>query len=135
MTRYQNNLENVENLDLRGFFVGWPNPPEKEEFLKLLKGSYKVVLAIEGEKLIGFITSNSDGVLSAYIPFLEVLPDFQSQGVGTKLVLSLREELRDLYMVDLLCDQNLIPYYEKLGMRKATGMVIRNYENQDGKCK
>jgi len=35
-------------------------------------------------------------------------------------------------MIDLLCDEELIPYYEKQGMSKATGALIRNYENQNG---
>jgi ribosomal protein S18 acetylase RimI-like enzyme len=59
--------------------VGWPNPPSDEVFLKLLKDSYRVVLAFDNEKLIGFISAISDGVLSAYIPLLEVLPEYQSK--------------------------------------------------------
>jgi hypothetical protein len=35
-------------------------------------------------------------------------------------------------MVDLICDAGLIPYYEKLGMTKAQGAFIRNYERQSG---
>ena len=41
-------------------------------------------------------------------------------------------ELENLYMVDLLCDAELQPYYEKLGMHKSLGMVIRNYARQSG---
>ena len=44
----------------------------------------------------------------------------------------MHEELKNLYMIDLICDENLIPYYEKLGMQKATGALIRNYDNQNG---
>ena len=42
------------------------------------------------------------------------------------------EQLKDFYAVDLLCDENLQPYYERRGMRRATGMFIRNYERQSG---
>ena len=35
-------------------------------------------------------------------------------------------------MVDLLCDGDLIPYYEKLGMMKAQGVCLRNYDRQSG---
>ncbi|MBT4793267.1 MAG: GNAT family N-acetyltransferase, partial [Halobacteriovoraceae bacterium] len=47
-------------------------------------------------------------------------------------VARMRTELNHLYMIDLLCDEELIPYYEKQGMSKATGALIRNYENQNG---
>jgi hypothetical protein len=30
-------------------------------------------------------------------------------------------------MVDLLCDPELQPFYESLGMHRATGMMVRNY--------
>jgi ribosomal protein S18 acetylase RimI-like enzyme len=117
-----------------GFFVGWPNPPSAETHLKLLQNSYRCVLAIDEEsnQVVGFINSISDGVLSAYIPLLEVLPSYQGQGIGKQLVKSLLEVLNPLYMIDLLCDEKLQTYYSKLGMQKAQGMMIRNYSNQSG---
>lgn len=132
MLTYFDNCDCLEQLNLDGFFVGWPNPPSNEVFLKLLKGSYRVVLAVEDKKLIGFISAVSDGVLSAYIPFLEVLPEYQSKGIGKELVYKMKEQLGHLYMVDLLCDEELVPYYEKLGMMPATGAMIRNYNSQSG---
>ena len=68
-------MNNITEM-LEGFFVDWPNPPSTETHLKLLSNSYKVVIAIDPtiNKVVGFITAISDGVLSAYIPLLEVLP-------------------------------------------------------------
>jgi ribosomal protein S18 acetylase RimI-like enzyme len=77
MIEYTSSLENINESQLKGFFFGWPNPLSEKTFLKLLRGSYRVVLALENNKVIGFITAVSDGVLSAYIPFLEVLPEYQ----------------------------------------------------------
>ncbi len=133
MMQYTLDTSILDKLNLDGFFVGWPNSPSSEVLKKLLRGSYKVVLAYEDEKLVGFINSISDGVLSAYIPLLEVLPEYQGKGFGKELVNRLKSELSDLYMVDLLCDENLIPYYEGLGMMKAQGARIRNYDRQSGK--
>ncbi|KIL45027.1 acetyltransferase [Jeotgalibacillus soli] len=44
----------------------------------MLKDSDKVVLAFDEKpnQVVGFSTSVSDGALSAYIPFLEVLPAY-----------------------------------------------------------
>ncbi len=133
MIRISVNREELKVEHLNGFFVGWPNPPKNDIFLKLLKGSYKVVIALDNEKVIGFITAISDGVLSAYIPFFEILPEYQSKGIGQRLFSKMKEELSHLYMIDLLCDEELITYYEKIGMQKASGAIIRNYENQNGR--
>jgi hypothetical protein len=42
------------------------------------------------------------------------------------------ERLKDFYMVDLLCDEDLQEFYEYMGMKKATGMMIRNFGRQTG---
>lgn len=122
---------------LKGFFVGWPNPPSEEKHLELLQKSDKIVVCIDEEKhqVVGFITAITDDVLSAYIPFLEVLPEYQNKGIGTELIKRMFQELEGLYMIDLLCDQNLQPYYKKLGMVEANGMIVRNYQFQSGERK
>jgi ribosomal protein S18 acetylase RimI-like enzyme len=125
-------LDGVTPGQLQGFFVDWPNPPAPETFLRLLRGSYRVVLAMHDGQVVGFVQAISDGVLTAYIPLLEVLPAWQGRGVGRALMTRMREELRHLYAVDLGCDDNLVPYYEALGMRRGNMMFTRNSARQDG---
>ena len=127
------NLGKVTPEMLQGFFVGWKEKPSHETFLKLLENSDHVVLASVGDKIVGFITAITDGVLSAYIPLLEVLPEYQKQGIGAALVKHMLEQLKDLYMIDLLCDAELQPFYEQFGMERAEGMRIRNYSKQSGR--
>ena len=131
---YKTTIANIKTYQLQGFFVDWPNPPSPKTHLKLLQNSSKVVIAIDPStnKVVGFITAISDGVLSAYIPLLEVLPEHQGQGIGQHLVEKMLEQLDNIYMIDLCCDEHLIPYYEKLGMFQSTGMVKRNYKMQAG---
>jgi|SRR5688572_26729555 len=134
MIRYTESLDGIEPQDLDGFFVGWPNPPSPETHLRLLNGSDHAILAIDETtgRVVGFVTAVSDGVLSAYIPHLEVLTDYQGQGIGSELTRRMLWRLRTLSMVDLHCDETLQPFYERLGMRRACGMAIRNYDQQAG---
>lgn len=125
-------LDGVTPGQLQGFFVDWPNPPSPDTFHRVLAGSYRVVLAVSGGQVIGFVQAVSDGVLTAYIPLLEVLPEWQGRGVGRALMTRMQAELRHLYAVDLGCDDNLVPYYEALGMRRGNLMFTRNYARQDG---
>ncbi|MCG7384732.1 GNAT family N-acetyltransferase [Paenibacillus sp. ACRRY] len=132
---YRSNLDGIGVGQLsEHFFDGWPNPPSKATFLRLLEQSYAVELAVddETEKVIGFIQAISDGVLSAYIPLLEVVPEFQGKGIGTTLTERMLNRLQGLYMIDLLCDTETQPFYEKQGMHRASGMMVRHYSNQNG---
>ncbi|MCC3357069.1 GNAT family N-acetyltransferase [Bacillus sp. REN16] len=131
---YKNCLNDISSDMLNGFFVDWPNPPSLQTHLKLLKNSSKVVIALDENmnQVVGFITAVSDGVLSAYIPFLEVLPEYKNKGIGKELVKRMLKELDDIYMIDLCCDDDLVPYYEKIGMFRSNGMLVRNYEMQSG---
>ena len=135
MIEYRNKLDGVTAEDLDGFFVGWPTHPDPATHLRMLRGAWAVALAVDIDtgRVVGFANAISDGVLSAYIPLLEVLPQWQGRGIGTGLVEVLCEQLDDLYMVDLVCDAELEAFYEPLGFRALTGMAKRNYENQTGR--
>ena len=132
---YTSDLSGVLPSHLEGFFVGWPHAPSPDRHLAVLEGSRHVVLAREGteDRVVGFVTAVGDGVLSAYIPLLEVLPEFQGRGIGTELVRRLLADLVDLYMVDLCCDEALVPFYERLGFRRwDAGMGFRRHEAAAG---
>ena len=65
-------------------------------------------------------------VTSAYIPLLEVRQRWRGKGVGRELVRRLLSDLEHLYMVDIVCDPDFIPFYERLGMTPLGGMALRN---------
>ena len=136
MINYTSSLDDITPDRLSGFFAdwGWPSYPSPGAHLRLLKGSDEVVLAIDAgsQRVVGYVTAITDGVLSAYIPLLEVLPDWQGQGIGSELVRRMLDRLSHLYMIDLLCDTEVQPFYERHGMRPATGMMVRNYAHQTG---
>lgn len=129
MIAYVESAEDVRAEELHGFFVGWTAVPSAEQHLAILRGSDHVVLARDGERVVGFVTAISDGVVSAFIPLLEVVPEYQGQGVGTELMRRMLAKLERLYMVDLCCDAALEPFYTRLGMRTwDRGMGFRRPE-------
>lgn len=131
--RYTESVEDLTPARLQGFFVGWPTKPSPEVHVQLLRKSDHQIIAVNEEnEVVGFITAITDGVLSAYIPFLEVLPEYQDRGIGKELVKRMLEKLKDFYMIDLSCDPDVQPFYEHLGMDKSVGMRLRNYRSQNG---
>ena len=132
MIHYTNSIEGITTEQLQGFFTHWMHPPTAEALLRILNGSDLVVLAVDREanRVVGYITTITDGVSCAYIPHLEVLEALRGQGIGQELVRRMLERLQSLYMIDLMCDPELQPFYEQLGFRPSTGMLIRNYDRQ-----
>lgn len=122
----------LKDDQLVGFFVGWPNPPSSAKLLQILNNAHAISLAWSENKIVGFIYAISDGVLSAYIPLLEVVPGFQGQGIGRQLVEDILTQLDQLYMIDLVCDPELERFYKPHGFVKLAGMARRNYANQSG---
>ena len=129
MIKYTNSLHLFDRNSFVGFCHGWANPLSSNKLHDVLSNSYVFVIAYDSETLkpIGFVNAISDGVLSAYIPLLEVLPEHQNKGIGKKLVEMLLERLEHLYMVDLCCDESLEKFYTPLGFTTLKGMVRRNY--------
>jgi ribosomal protein S18 acetylase RimI-like enzyme len=132
MITYTDSLADVTVEHLQGgFFVGWPNPPSPQTHYRILVNCSAIVLArITDGTVVGFITAVSDQVSCAYIPHLEVLPAYQGQGIGSELVRQMLVKLRTLYMIDLVCDPPLQPFYERFAMRPVVGMALRNYDRQ-----
>lgn len=136
MIIYSTNKEDLSRLETSGFFEGWPSKPNEEVLKKSITGASYVVLAVDEEekKLIGYITALSDNALSAYIPFLEVLPGYQHQNIGSKLVEEMLKQLCHLYMIDLVCDKEIAGFYEKAGFESWHAMIKHNYDRQSGAC-
>ena len=130
MIEYIETTEGITISMLQGFFAGWRNPHTPETHLEILKKSAYIVLALDRatNKIVGFITAITDFVQSAFIPLLEVLPEYRNRDIGSSLAKRMLEKLNHIYAIDLMCDHELQGFYQKLGMTPAVGMVIRNYD-------
>ncbi len=135
MITYVHSAKDVKHEQLEGFFHRWPQPPSTRTHLRILHASTAVILAVDDEThgLVGFVTAISDGILAAYIPLLEVLPDYRGRGIGSELIRRMLSELEGLYMVDLLCDLELRQFYERFGMKAMTAMAHRDFTVQSGR--
>ena len=131
MTTYASSANLIREEQLAGgFFADWPIKPTPERHLDILRRSYAVELAVDQEQVIGFATAISDDVMSAYIPFLEVLPAHRERGIGSELIRRLVARLEGLYMVDLSCDADLEAFYERLGFSAIDrAMGLRRPDN------
>ena len=127
---YQETTDGIGPSDLQGFFVGWPNRPSPEAHLEILQGSdFRIVAISDDHRLVGFITAITDRVSCCYIPYLEVLPELQGKGIGTEMMRRMMAKVETLYAIDLICDEGVQGFYERLGFSERRGMTMRNYES------
>ncbi len=135
MVAYRDNATGLTAEHLRGgFFEGWPAPPSAERHLAILQGSEVAIVAVDiaSGHVVGFVTAVGDGVQSAFIPLLEVLPAWRGSGIGSELVRRVLARLGDRYAIDLVCDPELVPFYERLGGMGATAVMWRNRDAATG---
>jgi ribosomal protein S18 acetylase RimI-like enzyme len=127
---YTDRTESVSAAQLDRFFVGWATHPDRLTHLEILRRSHAVWLALDGRRCVGFINALSDGILCAHIPLLEVLPDYRGRGIGKELVTRMLASLSDMYAIDIVCDEQVAPFYAKLGLSRCVAMVRRNCPEQ-----
>jgi ribosomal protein S18 acetylase RimI-like enzyme len=91
--------------------------PEPDKFRKACARSAAVAFAYEGDRLIGVGRAISDGEYCAYLCDVAVLPEFQGQGVGTKIVQSLLERL-PVGTITLFAAPGKEGFYERFSFRR-----------------
>ena len=125
--RYATSVEGVEEKQLSGFWQEWPDPPSPRTHLRALKAADEVVLAIDADtrSVVGYVTAFTDRVFSAYVPLLEVVPDYRRKGIGSELVRRMLARLGDLEMIDLNAKPELRAFFERFGLEPSTAMTRR----------
>lgn len=130
MIEYSSDVTVLRPEQIQGFFVGWRNPFPPETHLRMLTQSDLAQVAIDADtgRVVGFIAALTDHVQGAFITLLEVLPDYQGQGVGKALMEQMLDRLSHIQTIELMCDADLVPFYAQFGMTPSNGMVLRRRE-------
>ncbi len=123
-------LESADGLTAAGLAPvcsEWRVRPDPGVLCRAVCGATHVLWARAGAEgpPVGLLTAVSDGVLSAHIALLEVLPGWRGQGIGTELLRRCLGRLVGCYAVDLVCDAELAAFYARLGMVRGTAMMLR----------
>ena len=102
--------------------VGWTNYTDRPEMLAAAyQNSLCMLGAYDGNKLVGVIRAVGDGVSIVFVQDLLVLPEYQRQGVGTRLLRAVLDQYADVYQIELLTDDTpkTTAFYESLGLTRA----------------
>ena len=140
--RFEYKLQKPDKKDFYKLFrtTGWYESYKlTEDKLELaLNNSWFMVSVYYKEQLVGFGRIISDKSLHALILDVIVLPDFQNNGIGTKIMKILTGNCLSEGIIDiqLFCAEGKTDFYEKLGYEKrnnnAPGM---QYKRKTGEMK
>ena len=102
--------------------VGWTNYTNRQEMLAAAyKNSLCVLGAYDGDNLVGVVRAVGDGASVVFVQDLLVLPKYQRQGIGTRLLKTLLAQYEGVYQIELLTDDTVKTkaFYESLGLTRA----------------
>ncbi len=97
----------------------WSSANKPDQLIAALKNAHTLVMAYQGERLIGLGYAISDGYLVVYYPHLLVHPEFQGNGIGKMIMEKLQLKYADFHQQMLVADGKAINFYKKLGFEQA----------------
>ena len=114
-------IHNFSQNDLQELFlsVEWSSGHYPEKLVTAMKNFETVYTAWDGDKLVGLICAMDDGIMTAYIHYLLVRPDYQHLGIGKQLVKKMKDIYKDYLRLVIVAYNDEIGFYESCGFEKA----------------
>lgn len=91
---------------------------DKQRIAKMYDNSNLIVTAWENDRLIGISRSLTDFCYCCYLSDLAVRIDYQSSGIGRKLIELTKSEIGEQTALILLSAPTAMDYYPKVGFQK-----------------
>ncbi len=115
--------KNIDRDQLRDLFlsVGWSSGDYPDKLAAAMANSHSVVCAWHEGTLVGLMNALSDGVMTAYFHYLLVRPEYQSQGIGRRLVSAMLDQYRDYARKVLIAYDAEIDFYRHCGFETGVG--------------
>jgi len=99
---------------------GWAGAHfEPAGFARLVANAHEALVAVEGDRVVGFARSVGDGVSNGYICTLVVDEAHRHRGIARALVQRLMGDDPDMTWVLRAARPGLFAFYEKLGFRRS----------------
>jgi GNAT superfamily N-acetyltransferase len=112
----RDSLGGVTGATLKQFYAAaeFDNGRTAEEYERSFRNSV-VRLAFDGDRVIGAARAITDGVYTAAVFDVCVLPGYRKRGLGRRIVQSLLDGLKGQFVV-LVCDEELRKFYGAAGL-------------------
>ena len=107
--------------DLQDLFlsVEWSSGHFPDKLQIAMRNFETVISAWDGDKLVGMICAMDDGIMTAYVHYLLVRPDYQDKGIGRELVSRVKEIYDDYLRIVVVGYDDEVNFYENCGFVKS----------------
>ena len=111
------NIKDFNKEALKDLFlsVEWSSGHYPDKLAAAMENSGSVFTAWDEDKLIGLINALDDGIMTAYVHYLLVNPEYQGKGIGKELVRLITEGYQDYLRIVLIAYDKEINFYKHCG--------------------
>lgn len=108
--------EQLEDLFLS---VEWSSGHYPDKLVTAMRNFETVFSAWDGDKLVGMICAMDDGIMTAYVHYLLVNPEYQDKHIGRELVGMVKEKYSDYLRIAVIAYNAELDFYENYGFKKS----------------
>lgn len=99
--------------------VGWSSGHFPDKLAIAMKNFESVFTAWDADKLVGLVSAMDDGIMTAYVHYLLIRPEYQGMGIGKELVDRIKEHYIDYLRIVVVAYNDEVEFYEHCGFKKA----------------
>lgn len=107
--------------DLQELFlsVEWSSGHYPDKLVMAMKNFKTVYSAWDGERLVGMICVMDDGIMTAYVHYLLVNPEYHGLKIGRTLVDMVKQKYSDYLRIAVIAYDAEANFYENCGFKKS----------------
>lgn len=111
----------IDKAQLEALFLAleWSSGHYPEKLCAAMKNYKTVCSAWDGDRLIALLCAMDDGVMTAYIHYFLVHPDYQRRGIGRQLIEMAKRHYQDYLRIVLIAYDTAVPFYEACGFKRG----------------
>lgn len=107
--------------ELQDLFLSleWSSGHFPDKLVIAMKHFETVYTAWDGDKLVGLVCAMDDSIMTAYIHYMLVRPEYQKMGIGKALIEKMKAHYKDYLRIVLVAYDKELGFYEHCGFEKA----------------
>ncbi len=112
--------------------VGWQSAKYPNRLQKAIENNDYVISVWDSNDLVGLLAALSDGYINVFLTYLLIKPEYQKEGIGTKLMNKFLEEFSGFGRRIVTTELDKEKFYNKFGI-KTNGicMINRDWQNDN----
>ncbi|TKH43907.1 GNAT family N-acetyltransferase [Paenibacillus terrae] len=123
MTIMFKEIKDIDKQAIQELFhsVDWKSGDFPEDLRQAIKNSHTVITAWDDTKLIGLINALSDGVMTVYFHYMLVHKEYQSLGIGKRMMEKMLSRYSNIKTKVLISYDSAEKFYGIFGFKPEEG--------------